>query len=90
MHDIIFEVQGLLWCRPNNNRSSNEQHPFHLHGYHFWVLGTGIGVYSEAANSASLNTVNPVYRDTVSVLKNGWAVIRFKVCQTALPEQLIL
>ena len=75
-------ARSLLRCnishRVNNTRVAEEQHPFHLHGYHFWVLGTGMGVYSKAAFGASLNTVNPVSRDTVNVIKGGWTVIRFQ------------
>ena len=41
------------------------------------VMGSGQGTYNAA--NVSLNTVNAPYRDTVSVLKNGWAVIRFTV-----------
>ena len=27
--------------RFNTSRTGMEQHPFHLHGQHFWLLGTG-------------------------------------------------
>ncbi len=27
--------------RFNTSRNGMEQHPFHLHGHHFWLLGTG-------------------------------------------------
>lgn len=56
-----------------------EQHPFHLHGHHFWLLGQGLGVYVEAADASSLNTANPPYRDSFTIAKGGWTVIRFKV-----------
>lgn len=56
-------------------RTAQEQHPFHLHGHHFWMLGTGMGYFN--ASSATLNTVNPIYRDTVTIPQGGWAAIRF-------------
>ena len=70
---------GGLGC----NRTLREEHPFHMHGHHFWVLGHGLGVYNETANRTSLNVVNPPYRDSFTIFKNGWSVIRFKVCLRA-------
>lgn len=59
-------------------RNTSEQHPFHLHGHHFWVLGSGVGTYNSSVQ-ASLNLVNPIYRDTEIVPEGGWTVIRFVV-----------
>lgn len=60
------------------NRTAQEQHPFHLHGHHFWVVGSGLGIYNAKANASSLNTVNPPLRDTATLPQGGWVVIRFK------------
>ena len=50
-----------------------------MHGHHFWVLGHGLGLYSQLASNASvLNTVDPPFRDSYTVFKGGWTVIRFK------------
>ena len=59
-------------------RNTTEQHPFHLHGHHFWVLGSGVGPYNGSVE-ATLNVVNPMYRDTQIVPQSGWTVIRFVV-----------
>ena len=59
-------------------RNTTEQHPFHLHGHHFWVLGSGFGPYNSSVE-ATLNLVNPMYRDTQIVPQGGWTVIRFVV-----------
>ena len=63
------------------NRTAQEQHPFHLHGHHFWLLGQGVGLWEEVAGNASgvLNTANPPYRDSFTVAKGGWVVLRFAV-----------
>ena len=63
------------------NRTAQEQHPFHLHGHHFWLLGQGAGLWEAVAGNASgvLNTVNPAYRDSFTVTKGGWVVLRFAV-----------
>ena len=76
--------QSAHFCRAEGRpggsaaRNGTEQHPFHLHGHHFWVLGSGIGPYNSSVQS-TLNLVNPIYRDTQIVYKNGWAVLRFVV-----------
>lgn len=69
-----------------------EQHPWHLHGHKFWVIGTGKGVWNGSASQmAQLNIKNAVYRDTTTVIPDsekpfggmasqggcGWTVIRF-------------
>lgn len=61
------------------NRTAQEQHPFHMHGHHFWVLAHGLGTFNEATNRSAFNTVNPPFRDSYTIFKNGWTAIRFKV-----------
>ena len=55
-------------------------HPIHLHGHRFWVLGTGSGNFpystAEAAPAFFLNLQNPPYRDSMELPSSGWAVIR--------------
>ncbi|CAG8617786.1 8186_t:CDS:10, partial [Paraglomus occultum] len=49
-------------------------HPFHMHGNHFWLLGTGDG---NKVDEKKLNTRNPLKRDTATIPALGWMVIRF-------------
>ena len=61
---------------------------FHLHGYKFYVVGvtrvdqpTPLHKIQEMDKRNALlfrNLVNPVLKDTVTVPKNGVAVLRFK------------
>ncbi|XP_077233385.1 laccase-6-like [Tasmannia lanceolata] len=55
---------------------SPENHPIHLHGFSFYVLGSGIGNFNPS--TMDLNLVDPPYRNTIGVPSGGWAVIRFK------------
>ncbi|KAG8383974.1 hypothetical protein BUALT_Bualt04G0069600 [Buddleja alternifolia] len=55
-----------------------ESHPFHLHGYNFFVLGTGIGNFNPAKDPAKYNLVDPPERNTVGVPTGGWTAIRFR------------
>ncbi|OZJ06434.1 hypothetical protein BZG36_00484 [Bifiguratus adelaidae] len=49
-------------------------HPFHLHGHVFWVMGTGDGYVQNPV--PVFNSTNPLRRDTVTIPAYGWAVIR--------------
>lgn len=57
-------------------------HPFHLHGHEFWVMAqspvpatTG---YFPWETYDSLNTTNPLRRDTLTIGPFGWALLRFE------------
>ncbi|CZR68894.1 related to multicopper oxidase [Phialocephala subalpina] len=71
------------------NNLDDGAHPFHLHGYSFYILASyrsdhGWGSYSPYATSGAsamkpkLNLENPIRKDTVSVPRRGYVVIRFK------------
>ncbi|KAL0911733.1 hypothetical protein M5K25_019893 [Dendrobium thyrsiflorum] len=54
-----------------------ESHPLHLHGFNFFVVGTGFGNYNPSKDPAKFNLVDPVERNTVGVPAGGWVAIRF-------------
>ncbi|KAF8929631.1 hypothetical protein BGZ58_008804 [Dissophora ornata] len=58
------------------DNSLGGEHPFHLHGHVFQVIAQGVGVYEEG--KTPINTVNPMRRDTATVPRHGFVVIRFK------------
>ena len=47
-----------------------------------WVVGHGTGNWDESA-IASYNLVNPVRRDTATLLPYGWTVIRVRLCNSS-------
>jgi laccase len=55
-----------------------ESHPVHLHGFSFYVVGTGLGNFDEDRDPAGYNLVDPPYQNTVAVPKGGWSAIRFR------------
>ncbi|WOL14487.1 laccase-11 [Canna indica] len=55
-----------------------ESHPFHLHGYNFFVVGQGIGNFDRSKDPAKFNLVDPPERNTVGVPTGGWTAIRFR------------
>ncbi|CAA0807629.1 Laccase-11 [Striga hermonthica] len=62
----------------DTNLLTVESHPFHLHGYNFFVVGTGIGNFDPVNDPKKYNLVDPPERNTVSVPTGGWAAIRFR------------
>ncbi|XP_020588849.1 putative laccase-9 [Phalaenopsis equestris] len=67
--EIVFQGTNLL---------ASENHPMHLHGYSFYVVGRGFGNFDESKDPLSYNLVDPPYENTVGVPKSGWAAIRFR------------
>lgn len=53
-------------------------HPFHLHGHDFYVVGRGYGVYDPAKDPAKFNLVNPPMFNTYALPNGGWVAFRFK------------
>ncbi|MQL83053.1 hypothetical protein Taro_015522 [Colocasia esculenta] len=54
---------------------TTENHPMHLHGYSFYVVGNGKGNFNP--RTARLNLVDPPYVNTIAVPVGGWSAIRF-------------
>jgi laccase len=50
------------------NVGAAENHPMHLHGFSFFLVGTGSGNFNNVTDPAKFNLIDP---------KNGWATIRF-------------
>lgn len=62
----------------DTNLLTVESHPFHLHGYNFFVVGTGVGNFDPKKDPANYNLVDPIERNTVGVPTGGWTAIRFR------------
>lgn len=68
--EIVFQGTNLL--------GSGVNHPMHLHGHSFYVVGRGSGVFDKKKDPLTYNLVDPPRGNTVGVPKNGWATIRFR------------
>ncbi|XP_022143936.1 laccase-11 [Momordica charantia] len=62
----------------DTNLLTVESHPFHLHGFNFFVVGTGIGNFDPKNDPSKYNLIDPPERNTVGVPTGGWAAIRFR------------
>ncbi|KAL1817205.1 hypothetical protein DCAR_0521628 [Daucus carota subsp. sativus] len=54
------------------------EHPMHLHGYSFYVVGWGLGNFNKDEDPKNYNLVDPPLMNTISVPRNGWTAIRFR------------
>ncbi|KAG0612319.1 hypothetical protein M758_6G018500 [Ceratodon purpureus] len=52
-------------------------HPVHLHGHDFYVVGRGYGIFDPAKDPKSYNLRNPPAYNTFGVPNGGWVAIQF-------------
>jgi laccase len=67
--EIVFQGTNLVGGAAN--------HPIHLHGYSFFVVGTGSGNFDNKTDPKGFNLVDPPEVNTFGVPRNGWLAIRF-------------
>ena len=60
------------------NLVAGTDHPIHLHGHRFYVVGWGFGNFDKDKDPLGYNLVDPPHQNTIAVPKKGWTTIRFK------------
>ena len=75
--DLIFTVPYGAVLDVVYNSFHNQDHPLHLHGFKFWYLGSGPGVYDPATAAPLLNSINPPQLDTIVLEAYTWVLVRF-------------
>ena len=60
------------------NVLEGDNHPFHMHGYSFYVVGWGFGNFNPRRDPLRFNLMDPPEQNTVGVPRNGWVAIRFR------------
>ncbi|KAL6315685.1 hypothetical protein AAG906_005776 [Vitis piasezkii] len=68
--EIVFQGTNVL--------NGAENHPMHLHGYSFYLVGYGFGNFNNETDPKSYNLVDPPEVNTIGVPTKGWAAIRFR------------
>ncbi|KAL5560066.1 hypothetical protein UlMin_036277 [Ulmus minor] len=66
--EVVFQGTNLV---------AGIDHPMHLHGFSFYVVGYGFGNFEEEKNILGYNLIDPPLLNTVIVPINGWTTIRF-------------
>ncbi|CAL1368683.1 unnamed protein product [Linum trigynum] len=56
---------------------TTEEHPMHIHGYNFYVVGMGTGNFNPAKDPANFNLIDPPHRNTIGTPPGGWVAVRF-------------
>ncbi|KZV28941.1 laccase-14-like [Dorcoceras hygrometricum] len=67
--ELVFQGTSIL---------GGVDHPMHLHGYSFYVVGSGLGNFNKTRDPLNYNLVDPPLMETIAVPKNGWTAIRFR------------
>ncbi|RXI08150.1 hypothetical protein DVH24_022294 [Malus domestica] len=67
--EIVFQGTNLV---------AGDDHPMHLHGFSFYVVGWGLGNFDKDKDPLTYNLVDPPLQNTIAVPVNGWTTIRFK------------
>jgi laccase len=67
--EIVFQGTNVLTGAMN--------HPMHLHGYSFYVVGIGSNNFDNETDPKGFNLVDPPEVNTFSVPTKGWLAIRF-------------
>ncbi|OWM84628.1 hypothetical protein CDL15_Pgr027415 [Punica granatum] len=67
--ELVFQGTNIL---------AGTDHPMHLHGYSFYVVGWGLGNFDPKKDPANFNLIDPPLQNTIAVPKNGWSAIRFR------------
>ncbi|KAF5467674.1 hypothetical protein F2P56_011905 [Juglans regia] len=67
--EIVFQGTNLL--------KGSMNHPMHLHGHSFYVVGTGVSNFNNETDPDEFNLVDPPEVTTFAVPKSGWVALRF-------------
>ncbi|CDO98372.1 unnamed protein product [Coffea canephora] len=60
----------------DTNFLNPENHPIHVHGHNFFIVGRGFGNFDAEKDPLHYNLVDPPERNTVAVPIGGWAALR--------------
>ena len=67
--ELVFQGTSLV---------GGNDHPMHLHGFSFYVVGSGLGNFDKDKDPLGYNLVDPPLQNTIAVPIDGWTAIRFK------------
>ncbi|XP_044510480.1 laccase-15-like [Mangifera indica] len=67
--EIVFQGTNVV---------AGADHPMHLHGFSFYVVGSGLGNFNNITDPLNYNLVDPPLQNTIAVPINGWTTIRFR------------
>lgn len=88
---VLGEVIEIIIQNTGSDRGTQDVHPFHAHGAHYYDLGSGNGTYNPDANEVHLRGIQLAKRDTTMLYKYteqtvpgvdlGWRAWRLRVTE---------
>ncbi|CAK9151933.1 unnamed protein product [Ilex paraguariensis] len=70
---VVLEYNaGVELILQGTNVLASDNHPIHLHGYSFYVVGWGFGNFDPIKDPLRYNLVDPPEETTVGIPNNGW------------------
>ncbi|XP_059453493.1 laccase-14-like [Corylus avellana] len=75
---LNYNEQVEITFQDTNVLNASAIHPLHMHGYNFYVVGSGLGNFNNETDPKTYNLVDPLEVNTIGVPKDGWVTIRFK------------
>ncbi|GAM82372.1 hypothetical protein ANO11243_003510 [Dothideomycetidae sp. 11243] len=73
----IGEVLDIVWLNNGGIHGTYDSHPMHMHGEHYWDLGSGNGTYNPWENDKKFRGFTPAKRDTTSLYRYGTAGVPY-------------
>ncbi|XP_073147661.1 laccase-14-like [Henckelia pumila] len=67
--ELVFQATNIV---------GGIDHPMHLHGHSFYVVGSDLGNFDQNVHPQNYNLKDPPLMETIAVPRNGWTAIRFK------------
>ncbi|GLU16470.1 hypothetical protein SLE2022_329030 [Rubroshorea leprosula] len=67
--EMVFQSANVL--------NTSEDHPMHLHGHSFYMVGAGGGNFDCDEDPKTYNLVDPPYVNTATLPRDGWLAVRF-------------
>ncbi|KAL8396299.1 hypothetical protein RB594_004707 [Gaeumannomyces avenae] len=93
---LVGETLDIVWLSNSGPTGGWDAHPMHMHGEHYWDLGSGNGTYDAAANEAARfgGGYTPARRDTSMLYRYaakggvhmtaGWRAWRVRVTEESV------
>lgn len=76
---LVLEYNaGVELILQGTNVLASDNHPIHLHGYGFYVVGWGFGNFDPEKDPLRYNFEDPPQETTVGIPNNGWVALRFR------------
>ncbi|KAL8386837.1 hypothetical protein RB595_010353 [Gaeumannomyces hyphopodioides] len=93
---LVGETLDIVWLSNSGPTGGWDAHPMHMHGEHYWDLGSGNGTYDAAVNEATRfgGGYTPARRDTTMLYRYatkggvyvtaGWRAWRVRVTEESV------